>query len=226
MARHSGDASAEQPRAGCRSPRQLHEEPQLRRLACFTGAPLTKPPLSRVKITEDPAIALQPGAQLHFQAKHFMVTDAPEHAAVENWGFFEGSVLTVAFPTGTGFNPYGSAVMVAPGIAIGSMHVFEPFTEATASGASAAFCLGINGDAPEMWNITDVTSATRDTRTDLAIYSLRRASALPANMTLVQAVISTRIPAVGEPLTLLGFRLAEAPDSDVVADVGESRTGH
>ena len=39
-------------------------------------------------------------------------------------------------------------------------------------------------------------------------------------MTLVRAAISTRIPALGERLTILGFRVADGPGSDLVLENG------
>jgi hypothetical protein len=165
-------------------------------------------------VTANPEDDITAGEQLIIESKRFPIESTRSAGQVENWGVFEGAVLAVAFPDESWkANVLGSAVLVAPGIAIGAMHVFEHAALNVMNGQVGAFCFGMDGRSPDIWRIQKVTSSASG-KSDLAVFSLVRASALPSDRTLTQAWISTRTPAVGELLTLVGFT-AGAPKEPI-----------
>lgn len=74
------------------------------------------------------------------------------------------------------------------------------------SEVAGALCYGFDADEVRFWRIRHVTTAGGETPSDLALYSLELASALPDNGEFAQAVVSTRTPAIGERLTIVGLR--------------------
>ncbi len=156
----------------------------------------------------------QPGRgdwELTIKPMLFPIEAAQKHFAVNNWGIFAGAVLAVAFPAPDRANMYGSAVLVAPGIAIGAMHVFDEARQRVMAAEVGAMCFGVCEDRIIIWRITQVTSHAGD-RSDLAIFSLELASELPPDQTFTVAILSTRTPAIGERLTIVGFRHSNAEE--------------
>jgi hypothetical protein len=171
-------------------------------------------------VTDNPELTLKVGdsMELLFESARFPTTSPIPHTSVANWGIFEGAVLAVAFPSHELGNVFGSAVMVAPGVAIGTMHVFDATRDEVLAAQVGALCYGVDGDRIDIWRIRHVTSLASG-KSDLAFFSLELASALPADRTFTHAMLSTRTPSVGEQLTIVGFRQADA----VERVVGEAR---
>ena len=156
-------------------------------------------------ISADPGPSLAIGATILIETKRFPVFIDPAHSSVSNWGLFEGTALAVMFPKEGKANLLGSAILVAPGIAIGAMHVFTGVEEEVLAAKAGAYCFGVDGERIDMWSIRHVSSSS-DRHSDLAIYSLEFASKMPDDSRFTHAVLSTRTPAIGETLTMVGFR--------------------
>jgi len=162
------------------------------------------------------------GAVLETAHLSFKIPSPPPHTRVGTWGWFRGTVLAVAFPDRSGPNVYGSAVMVAPGLAIGALHVFEQSVEDVMAELAGAFCFGVREGQVDVWRIRHVTTGA-NTASDLAIYSLELASPFPADGRLFMSGTSTRTPAIGERLTIAGFRQADTQAHPELGDDGLPR---
>jgi trypsin-like peptidase len=162
--------------------------------------------VSKGLVTADPAKALPVGSELHFQPTP-IIGEVPKGAAtLRNWEFFEGLLLQIALTDGEFMRVEGSGVMVAPGVALCATHVIEPHLERLMTGRAIGNCFGICANNLQIWNIRKVTSVPN---TDITILSVELTSDLPPGNTFIQSVITTRTPAIGEPLTICGFRAGE-----------------
>lgn len=163
-------------------------------------------------VTENPELGLEIGTTLHFEGKRFMMSAEVAHESIVNADAFDGAVLAVAFPTPSYNNVLGSAIMVAPGIAITAAHVMDECMDEVMSGRFGAMCLGLDMDRLDIWRIKHVTLGPSG-RSDLAVLSLELSSRLPDDLAFSFASISTRTPAVGERLKVLGFRQTDDPEA-------------
>jgi len=133
---------------------------------------------------------------------------------LDNWDFFQGVLLQVHFRTHDGHGVYGSAVLVAPGVALAAEHVFRDYWSGMEAGEVGCLLTGIAARGRlEMWRPTSVTRG----HDDIVLVSIDRVTPLPSDNIIQLATISTRIPAIGETLMVCGFRApepAERLDSD------------
>jgi hypothetical protein len=119
---------------------------------------------------------------------------------------YDGVVLSVHFTMDDWSTVEGSAVMIAPGIAVAAAHVIEPKMHLS------IFCVGYTPSGPRFWRVGGVKKVGN---TDLVILLLIYASALPLDNRFVQAAITTRLPGIGEQVMVAGLR---ASDEFVPAD--------
>jgi hypothetical protein len=126
---------------------------------------------------------------------------------VGQWSSSRGLVLALAVGSAAGTEVHGSAVLVAPGVALCARHVIEDYAAPLKSGQASALCVGFDDGSLRLWRVAHLTTVPA---TDLAILGLTYATDLPDDHTFYQAHISTRTPALGERLICLGFR-AEHP---------------
>jgi hypothetical protein len=155
----------------------------------------------------------------------FVPNDAPGTYTVHNMAHYDGVLLSVHFSTAEKQFVEGSAVMVAPGIAIAAAHVIGPRAPAIKDGSLHIFCNGLTPSGLRHWKVRHVCEVGNS---DLFVLSLEYASPIEANSTFKQAVISTRLPCVGEPIMIAGFRATrsdfEVRDGDLVYE-GNVRIG-
>lgn len=165
-------------------------------------------------VRSDPAVAMPPRSAIKFQSVAVKTTgEAPLAAWSNNGTGFDGLLLTLSFSDGAAYSMEGSAVLVAPGIALCARHVIEPRLTDIESGALTVKAIGLfRGHLfMQYWHVKEVTSAS-GAGADICILGLELASALRTDIPFRQAMISTRIPRLGEELTLCGFK----PHVDVV----------
>lgn len=165
------------------------------------------------QVTSDPALALAVGSSLQFLPRQYAVEIGVETGfdSIDNWGFFEGVVLALSFRGPEGVSTDGSAVMVAPGVALTAKHTLMPHFDALRDGSVSMVALGPWDDRVTIWNLAGLTLPKDG---DLAILSLRAASDLPPDNCYRQAVITTRTPKIGETVTFIGFRMESFSDED------------
>jgi hypothetical protein len=164
--------------------------------------------IQRGEITADSAIALPIGGELYFES--IQVTTAGLRdglEAVPELATFDGVLLSVHFAGTVGYAVDGSAALNAPGVALCATHVIEPHLEALRDGRSGCLCMGPSKSGLQIWRVKTVTCVPR---TDVTILGLVCTSALPADRKFRQWTLTTRLPKIGERLTLTGFRPTRA----------------
>lgn len=153
-------------------------------------------------IVEDPSVLLPIGSQIHFVALK-MTTPVQGPSRLEEWESLDGIILGVAFSDASAYRLDGSAVIVGPGIALCATHVLEDRLEALLAGVERMTCFGIASSGIQVWRVNKITLVPNS---DLAILGLGYASPLPPNNTLYKCSITTRLPEIGEHLTIYGFK--------------------
>lgn len=166
------------------------------------------PTLAKAQIIADPTAGFPKGLQLGFASAPVLTDFNEQTATINNWEFFGGMLLMMSFSDQEKHYIEGSAVLVAPGIALCATHVIEHRIPQIMAGKLLAWCKGIatNGDLL-LWNIRKVTTVGN---TDFTISVLALASALPPNNVFIHARITTRTPKIGEHHLICGFRAKQS----------------
>lgn len=157
-------------------------------------------------ITSDPLETFRRGQSVRFAPTRIR-THFDGKYVVPSLGMLKGVVLSIHFSMGDKQQAIGSAVMVAPGVALTAAHVVNNYWEELRSGETEAMLFGIANTGIQIWRPKTVTCVEA---TDTAILGLTAASKLPPNSTFEHSVISTRIPSVGENVVLAGTRGPDA----------------
>ena len=144
----------------------------------------------------------------------FVPNDPPGVYVVNDMAHYQGALLSVHFLKEKEWSTVeGSAVMVAPGIAFTAAHVVEDNIAAIMASELRYFCTGYTQSGSRYWLPQEVKKVNNS---DLVILALKYASPLPADGRFVQTVMTARLPEVGEPVMIAGFR---ASRENVEADV-------
>jgi hypothetical protein len=149
-----------------------------------------------------PEAGLRRGELLRFEAKQlYFEGSSGDYMPV---GSQEGILMALSFRDDHGHHTTGSAAMVGPGIALCAAHVLEDqgfFKKLTSGGATLIAQAPVPGGVL-LWTVTHIATVPKS---DLAVLSMTLASNFPLDRSFVVASITTRMPAVGEDLTLTGF---------------------
>lgn len=152
---------------------------------------------------DDPLVGQPTGTEIKF----IQTTVLPKHSEkavwVEDWESSGGILLSIQFKGPNGHQVEGSAVLVAPGVAICATHVVQPHIESLLAGDTATLCGGITEHGLQLWKVVKITLVAN---TDFTILGLKLCSALPEDKTFYVCRLTTRVPAIGERVTVLGFR--------------------
>lgn len=144
-----------------------------------------------------------PSSPINIEQGVFVPNDPPGIYVVENMAHYDGALLSVHFLTEQWSTAEGSAVMVAPGIAFTAAHVMEPLIPHIIAGELRTFCAGYTPSGPRYWRVAQMTKVNNS---DIMILALRYAAALPPDGRFVQAMITTRLPGIGEQVMIAGIR--------------------
>jgi len=127
---------------------------------------------------------------------------------IVNPDFFQGALLGVVVKRlGSEADVIeGTAVVIAPGLALTATHVFVGLMSDLASGQAFLICIGPKTDSLDIWAVRNVSYTTDD---DLAYLSLEPLSAITDGWRFSCLPLTTRAPASGEELTVFGFRFDE-----------------
>jgi hypothetical protein len=155
-------------------------------------------------IVRDPFEGIGPDTAINIETGLFVPKDPPGVYQVHDMAHYDGMVLSV-HSEGTTWNVVeGSAVMVAPGIALTATHVIDDdLVDLIMKRKLGMFCTGLTPSGPRVWR---VRGGTKVDRTDITILSLAFASPFPSDGRFVQAAMTTRLPAIGELVMIAGFR--------------------
>lgn len=165
--------------------------------------------LIEARITNDPLLAVAPGFSMICEALAFPATKLhlPEY---DDWTMFRGVLAWVVTGTPNASRVHGSAVVVAPGIAIAATHVVQQELPDILEGVSGFLCLAHAPWGIDIWRVREV--CVIDT-TDLVLLMLERNSDMPPTGRLHHAFTSTRLPAIGELVAMVGY-VANSPSFD------------
>jgi hypothetical protein len=178
-------------------------------------------------LVADPFHGVAPGTSINIDQWMFKPPNEPSGAyLIENMACFHGAVLSVHFFTNEWNVVEGSAVMIAPGIAFGAAHVFLPLKQYITTGKLKMFLGGYAASGPRYWDIVQIHPIENS---DLVILTLKYIATLPADRRFAQAMITTRLPAIGEQVLIAGFRASKEQveaDSDMAFPVIDGDIKH
>jgi hypothetical protein len=167
-------------------------------------------------IVADPLRSLPAGTRIGFQSVRVSPLAIGTHKAA-SLDQMAGVLLSIHFKTDDRHTAQGSAVIVAPGIAVTAQHVIEPFLPAIMAGDTQVAAFGIGAAGIMMWQVKKILT---DPGHDIAILSLEYGSPMPPGNRFRQAHLTTRMPCLGEPVMIVGFR----PTADDFGDARETTT--
>ena len=152
-----------------------------------------------------------PGAQYAFHQKMVKI-DAVAGFRDLQLPQLDGLVVALDWVANDRHQIWGSAVMVAPGVALTAGHVIDEMRERgfLAEAGGQLFAVSFHADRVELWR---ADSFTRVDIGDLSLLTLVRTTAvsgsLDAPLKFSLARMAARMPGVGETISLVGFKAAE-----------------
>jgi Trypsin-like peptidase domain len=163
-------------------------------------------------VSEDPLARLPVGTSISYEPVIVGGSDAktvPE--GVINWDFFQGALLAVALRLQGSPSPgvLGTAVIIAPGLAVTATHVLGDTMPHLASGDAEVMCIGVRSGGLDLWRVWNVSYTDRD---DVAYLSLQLASPWVEGWSFTSLGVTTRCPRQGEKLTIFGFRFDDVQE--------------
>lgn len=163
--------------------------------------------LSGVTVEQVPTTAVDSVERLVLE--HACAEKVP--ALVRNWQEFAGALATVVLGYPSPSQVLGSAVMIAPGLAITAQHVVHEMREAASDAAlTTVSCIAPQADRLDIWEVCRLILSDAD---DWAYLALRPRSDLAAKGPIRTIGLTTRTPRAGELLTILGWRFHSQDDS-------------
>lgn len=159
------------------------------------------------RITPDPLSEMLEGSTVEMRPVRLLPTSETRSCALSDWHTPEGILLSIHFREDNGVHVAGSAVIVAPGVALSAKHIFESRREGLQSGAIGVICFGICSSGALLWKIRRVAEVSDS---DLVILCIELASAPPQNNIFNFATISLRPTRTGEKVCILGFRASSS----------------
>jgi hypothetical protein len=173
----------------------------------MTGRPDRQPNSGAIAYTEPTAIpdgmtVRVETLNLEFPAVGAAPTD------ISNWDCFDGALLAVVVQYGDRYVIEGTAVMIGLGLALSAKHVLEAHRNALMRGDAVLLCIGTRPNVGlDVWKCYAMSPEDGDG--DLELLSLMLLSEWPTDGRFVVLPLTTRIPPVGETLTVAGFRFGE-----------------
>jgi hypothetical protein len=168
-----------------------------------------------------PELVAEPGMSFRLTHRHIRI-DAQSGFRALDLAQLDGTLLALDWVVGGTHHIWGSAVMVAPGVAFTARHIFDDMRSEGFLGEVGGYllALGFHSDGMAIWNPNTFTSIGDG---DLSILTLVRATSSPVvaagSPILVNvAVLVARQPVVGENISLVGFAASETRFENVTDD--------
>lgn len=159
-----------------------------------------------------PELTSQPGATVCFRTRYIRIEEQRGFKALD-LDQVEGSILALDWVVDSTHHIWGSAVMIAPGVALTARHVIDEMrTKGFLSEAGGyLLALGFHKNGMEIWNANCFTSIDVG---DLSIINLVRATHRqvpdsPGHVEVNAPVMATRMPEVGEHISMIGFAASQ-----------------
>ena len=179
----------------------------------------SRPERSTIFITQDPLEGAPLGATITvepYTVKVGNVTAAPE--STKSWSQVHGTILAVGVFERGEHHLIGTAVMVGLGIAVTATHILDTQMDSILRGDTIAYLLGMGHPRGFYWQIQHVSCSSED---DVTFLSVGLRSPLPASGIFRALPMTTREPAIGEVVTILGYRTESGPfREDAMPDLG------
>ena len=152
----------------------------------------------------EPEHALTFGEQLTFSAQrlHFEGSNGD----YMRLGAQNGTLLALSFRDSDGHHTYGSGVMVGPGLALCAAHVLHEhdfYAKLQRDEATLVVQAPLPDGGMQLWTVLRI-SLVPDS--DLAVLSMVLSSHYPPDRCFMTAWLTTRMPTLGDVLTVTGFR--------------------
>ncbi|MCY4754460.1 trypsin-like serine peptidase [Pelomonas aquatica] len=151
----------------------------------------------------DPEQELTRGERLRFSAQRLLFEGTNDHHMMV--GALNGTLLALSFRDDYGHHTYGSGVMVGPGLALCAAHVLyenDFYVKLQNGGATLVAQAPLSDGGMLLWTVQRMTLVPDS---DLAILSMSLTSRYPEDRHFMTAWMTTRMPAVGEVLTVTGY---------------------
>ena len=127
-------------------------------------------------------------------------------ARVANWDYYDGAIVMVGVSDGKAFTIEGSGVMVAPGLALSATHVLADHADAIDERRLSVFCIALRrGGKADLWAVRRSLRFAAD-KSDIMFLGVELNSEIADDWFVGCLPITTRAPAEGELLTILGYR--------------------
>jgi hypothetical protein len=159
-----------------------------------------------------PELKVQPGASFRLVHRYIRIEYQRGFRALD-LAQLDGTLLALDWVVDQTHHIWGSAVMVAPGVALTARHVIDQMREKgfLAEPGGYLLALGFHDNAMAIWNPNSFTSIGYG---DLSILTLVRATAGPASplgqpISVNVPILAARQPLVGESVSLMGFAASE-----------------
>lgn len=151
----------------------------------------------------DPEQELAPGESLTFSAQRLMFEGVSgDYMPV---GAQNGILLALSFRDDDGHHTYGSGVMVGPGIALCAAHVVlenDYYEKLQRDKATLVVQAPLPDGGMLLWTVHRISLVPNS---DLAVLSMALTSKYPESRRFMTAWLTTRMPALGDELTVTGF---------------------
>lgn len=163
-------------------------------------------------ITDDPLNCISVGSTLNVEPVTFGGSDAEQVPdGVLNWTYFEGALLSFVLKDKYKCEALGSAVMIAPGLAVSASHIFRDRVSEILEGTAALLLAAPTTAGCDLWHVRKISSDDKD----IAYLSLELASPISAGWRISTIPLSTRVPESNESVHVLGFRFDDVETNDV-----------
>lgn len=151
----------------------------------------------------DPEQELAPGERLTFFAQRLLFEGSNgDYMPV---GAQNGALLALSFRDRDGHHTYGSGVMVGPGLALCAAHVLHEhdfYNKLQRGEATLVVQAPLPNGGMLLWTVLRMTLVPDS---DLAVLSMTLTSRYPADRRFMTAWLTTRMPALGDVLTVTGL---------------------
>lgn len=159
--------------------------------------------LARAIAHTNPELDLVPGERLRFEQQRLRFEGS--NGDYMRLGAQNGILLALSFRDDHGQHTYGSAAMVGPGLAICAAHVVEEqdfYERIQTDAATLVASAPLPDGGMHLWTVLRVALVPD---TDLAVLSMALTSPYPVDRRFVSAALTTRMPALGDVLTITGL---------------------
>lgn len=154
----------------------------------------------------DPEQELTPGERITFAAQRLLFKGS--NGDYMRLGAQNGILLALSFRDRYGHHTYGSGVMVGPGLALCAAHVLleqDFYDKLQRDEATLVVQAPLPDGGMLLWTVQRIALVPDS---DLAILSMVLSSRYPADRRFLTAWLTTRMPALGDVLTVTGLSSA------------------